>query len=148
MPQNLTYEKSTLVQVMAWCRQAASYYLGQCWPRSMMSLGHKELIPGLWGRSPGVTGSQGWSEREVWPPGTEPANIQTTAGWGVIICWATVWGGKQAGRVSISIYNDIATLFINFCFSPYSFSSQNFWNIDIWICSLQQSLDKQFSIWN
>ena len=31
VPQNL---KSTLVQVMAWCRQATSHYLNQCWPRS------------------------------------------------------------------------------------------------------------------
>ena len=28
-------DKSTLVQVMAWCRQTTSHYLGQCWPRSM-----------------------------------------------------------------------------------------------------------------
>ena len=26
-------DKSTLVQVMAWCRQATSHYLNQCWPR-------------------------------------------------------------------------------------------------------------------
>ena len=32
MPQNLTDNKSTLVQVMAWCRQATSHYLHQCWP--------------------------------------------------------------------------------------------------------------------
>ena len=32
---NLTDDKSTLVQVMAWCRQATSHYLSQCWPRSM-----------------------------------------------------------------------------------------------------------------
>ena len=43
MPQDLTDDKSTLVQVMAWCRQATSHYLNQCWPRSMASLGHKEL---------------------------------------------------------------------------------------------------------
>ena len=30
MPQDLTYDESTLVQVMAWCRQAASHYLSQC----------------------------------------------------------------------------------------------------------------------
>ena len=35
MPQALTDDKSTLVQVMAWCRQATSHYLSQCWPRSM-----------------------------------------------------------------------------------------------------------------
>ena len=34
MPQDLTDDKSTLVQVMAWCRQATSHYLNQCWPRS------------------------------------------------------------------------------------------------------------------
>ena len=35
MSLNLTDDKSTLVQVMAWCRQATSHYLNQCWPRSM-----------------------------------------------------------------------------------------------------------------
>ena len=30
-----TNDKSTLVQVMAWCRQATSDYLSQCWPRSL-----------------------------------------------------------------------------------------------------------------
>ena len=33
MPQNFPNEKSTLVQVMAWCLQATSHYLSQCWPR-------------------------------------------------------------------------------------------------------------------
>ena len=32
-------DKSTLVQVMAWCRQATSHYLSQCWPRSMLLYG-------------------------------------------------------------------------------------------------------------
>ena len=34
MSLGLTDDKSTLVQVMAWCRQATSHYLNQCWPRS------------------------------------------------------------------------------------------------------------------
>ena len=33
------YDKSTLVQVMAWCRQATSHYLSQCWPRSVSPYG-------------------------------------------------------------------------------------------------------------
>ena len=37
-------DKSTLVQVMAWCHQATSHYRRQCWPRSLVSLGHNELI--------------------------------------------------------------------------------------------------------
>ena len=31
---DLCDDKSTLVQVMAWCRQASSHYLNPCWPRS------------------------------------------------------------------------------------------------------------------
>ena len=38
-PQNITDDKSTLVQVMAWCRQATSHYLNQYWPRSPMPYG-------------------------------------------------------------------------------------------------------------
>ena len=35
MSLDFTNDQSTLVQVMAWCRQATSHYLSQCWPRSM-----------------------------------------------------------------------------------------------------------------
>ena len=34
---DLTNDKSTSVQVMVWCRQAASHYMRQCWPRLMSS---------------------------------------------------------------------------------------------------------------
>ena len=34
MPQNSFHDKSTLVQVMAWCCRATSHYLNQCWHRS------------------------------------------------------------------------------------------------------------------
>ena len=48
---NPTDDKSTLVQVMAWCHQATSHYLSQCWPRSMSPYGvtrpQCKLI-GLW----------------------------------------------------------------------------------------------------
>ena len=39
MPQYtyLTNEKSTLVQVMAYCHEAINYYSNQCWPRSMLT---------------------------------------------------------------------------------------------------------------
>ena len=35
MPLDLTEGKSRLVQVMAWCPQATSHYLSQCWSRSI-----------------------------------------------------------------------------------------------------------------
>ena len=46
MPEFLIDEKSTLVQVMAWCCQAASHYLNQCWPTSPTWYGvtRQELI--------------------------------------------------------------------------------------------------------
>ena len=45
MSQDLLMIKSTLVQVMAWCRQATSHYLSQWWPicRHMVSLGPNEF---------------------------------------------------------------------------------------------------------
>ena len=50
MTMDLTDGKSTLVQVMAWCRQATSHYLSQCWHpdlcHHMASLGHNELNGG------------------------------------------------------------------------------------------------------
>ena len=39
MPQDLTDDKSTLVQVMAWCRQATCHYLSQCWLSSLSPYG-------------------------------------------------------------------------------------------------------------
>ena len=39
MPMDLADGKSTLVQVMAWCRQAPSHYLSQCWPRFLSPYG-------------------------------------------------------------------------------------------------------------
>ena len=36
---NITDDKSTLVQVMAWCRQATSHYLSQWWPRCLSPYG-------------------------------------------------------------------------------------------------------------
>ena len=37
--RDLVDDKSTLVQVMAWCRQATSHYLSQCWPSSVSPSG-------------------------------------------------------------------------------------------------------------
>ena len=39
MPQDLTDDMSTLVQVMAWCRQAPSHYLSQCCLSSLSPYG-------------------------------------------------------------------------------------------------------------
>ena len=39
LSMELNGDKSTLVQVMAWCRQATSHYLSQCWLRSLSPYG-------------------------------------------------------------------------------------------------------------
>ena len=39
MSLDFTDDQSTLVQVMAWCHQATSHYLSQCWPRSLSPYG-------------------------------------------------------------------------------------------------------------
>ena len=36
---DFTDDESILVHVMAWCRQAPSHYLRQCWPRYLSSYG-------------------------------------------------------------------------------------------------------------
>ena len=43
MSLDLTDDKSILVQVMIWCRQAASHYLSQCWPISLSPYGITRL---------------------------------------------------------------------------------------------------------
>ena len=39
MSLDFTDDQSTLVQVMAWCHQATSHCLTQCWPRSLSPSG-------------------------------------------------------------------------------------------------------------
>ena len=43
MPLDFADDKSTLVQVMAWCHQATNHYLNQCWSSSVMPLGCKKI---------------------------------------------------------------------------------------------------------
>ena len=39
MSWEITYDKSALAHVMAYCHQATSHYVSQCWPRSVWSNG-------------------------------------------------------------------------------------------------------------
>ena len=50
MQWDLMDDKLTLVQVMAWCRQATSHYLSQCWPSSMLPYGvtRPQWVNTLW----------------------------------------------------------------------------------------------------
>ena len=50
MSLDLTDDQSTLVQVMAWCHQATSHSLSQCWHRSMLPYGvtGPQWVKALW----------------------------------------------------------------------------------------------------
>ena len=63
-------DNSTLVQVMAWCRQAASHYLSQCWPKAMASYG--------------ITRPQ-WVNKEIF---AQQKNLSVTQYLTVFILWA------------------------------------------------------------
>ena len=50
MSLDFTDDQSILVQVMAWCHQATSHYLSQCWSRSLLPYGvtRPEWVNSLW----------------------------------------------------------------------------------------------------
>ena len=58
-----TDDQWTLVHVMAWCRQAASHYLIQCWPRSLSPYG---VTRPQWVEKTVSTSNCGMVERHFW----------------------------------------------------------------------------------
>ena len=62
IPRDIIDAKSTFVQIMAWCRQATSHYLRQCWPRSTPPYGIIRLqwVNSLW-PSENICWHQFWS---------------------------------------------------------------------------------------
>ena len=48
MSPNLTDDKLTLFRVMAWCHQATSHYLSQCWSSSMLPYNVPDAINSVW----------------------------------------------------------------------------------------------------
>ena len=101
-----TDNKSTLVPVMAWCHQATSHYLNQCWPRSKppygvtrpqwvnsLRLGKNVLpkpslsVPGDHGRGgetryrKGSSGSGEGKSGKTTTRGEDWSMISTTNGW-------------------------------------------------------------------
>ena len=106
MSLDLIDDKSTLVQVMAWCRQAASHYLSQCWPRSM---------------SPnGVTGPQcvnSWTL--IHSPGTEwkHENLQTEF-WNVFLKMKILDWVIKLTHWPLGALNEIGTVLSkSFCYT-------------------------------
>ena len=77
---DLSDDKSTLVQVMAWCRQATSHYLNQCWPRSLPPYG--------------VTRAQ-WVKEAIWQHRSGSMLVQLTH-----------WGRDKMAAVSQTMFSN------------------------------------------
>ena len=84
MPLDLTDDKSTLVQAMAWCRQAPSHFLSQCWPRSMLPNG--------------VTRPQ-WVKTQISWEGFKKKRLSNGL---QVCCQAISWWRNQVTRISMS----------------------------------------------
>ena len=77
MSLDLTDDKSTLVQVMAWCRQAPSHYLSQCWPRSLSPYDITRPQWVNWRRWVSHPHSHGWSSSPQWFIGPSECGLHT-----------------------------------------------------------------------
>ena len=121
-------DESTLVQVMAWCLQATSHYLNQCWPRFLLSYGisrpqwvnpcHPEFIYGnikwiyplflyFWGHRDG-TGSWNlclWNIRTCWSCTVNSMAIddQVTQGTRASTAWCTDFVFPEYFKFSIKM---------------------------------------------
>ena len=89
MSLGFTDDQSTLVQVMAWCHQATSHYLSQCWPRSISPHGLtrpqwvNSLAPGSCGdvhqiKTWYLSGKLSFNNDEKWRKSTDGREITLT----------------------------------------------------------------------
>ena len=85
MSWDLSEDKSTLVQVMAWCRQATSHYLSQCWPRSVSPYG---IIRAQW-----VNGKKNYVHRKH--NSCPDANFVSTLVWGSNWKYINIWDNQM-----------------------------------------------------
>ena len=115
MSQVLTEDKSTLstlVQVVAWCRQATNHYLSQCWPVSMhrmVSAGHSELTSEA--VLPSCSSCNSWFWRCCIPGICQPECTQTWVkllSWPWVMAWAmknTYWFISQESYLSTGTFS-------------------------------------------
>ena len=88
MSMDLTGDESTLVQVMAWCRQATSHYLNQCWLSYMTSYGVTRpqwvkiwVFPKI-GSAQSIVRSL-WPSKAIWRRRSGSTLAQ------IMVCWLT-----------------------------------------------------------
>ena len=105
LQQDLTDDQSTLVQVMAWCRQATSHYLSQFWTSSMLLYGitlGQWVNLGWWSYT-----FYGWASWTYGYP--EPTHLGPFYQHGLSLI--TAWINNC---IHYKMYNEIACPFLNF----------------------------------
>ena len=84
MPLDLTDDESTLVQVMAWCRQATSHYLSQCWPIPMSPYG---VTMPQWVKHYNIKTSQHWNTSQI----NDPLWGESTSHQWIFLTKSVIW---------------------------------------------------------
>ena len=100
VPQNTIHDKSKLVQVMAWCRQATRHYLNHVDPdpcRHMASLGRNELS-GPPRKIRTVVIKTPWIARFMGPTWGPYGADRTQVG-PMLVPWTLLSGTRQMGRL-------------------------------------------------
>ena len=100
---DLTNEKSTLVQVMAWCRQATSHYLTQCLPRSMSPNG---VTRPQWVKLTCQLKQMSWTKYFEW------IEFKTNFGW--ICCIVAIHSTYLLYKQFLQVVNEVLVLWVLF----------------------------------
>ena len=96
---DFTDDQSILVQEMAWCRQATSHYLSQCWPRSLSTYGvtRPQWLDCTVNRIWTLDGLRAWRillawglENSVWP---KALTIFLPKPWRIMLVCNIIWFG-------------------------------------------------------
>ena len=105
MSLNLTDDKSTSLQVMAWCHQPTSYYLSQYWPTSLSPYGVTRI---QWVKDI-------WSHENARILRTPLASHSTHCCLGPFcLLWSTLIQAWISNYIHYKVWDEIIFLFTNF----------------------------------
>ena len=110
-----TDDKSTLVQVMAWCHQAPSHYLNQCWPTSMIPYDITRL-QWVWVYFPSLNIDIYWFHQLFFRQELDPHIYCVASDW---MCskYGHYWQAHEVILKEWYMYSMIFIMFINWKFS-------------------------------
>ena len=101
MSLDFTDDQSTLVQVMAWCRQATSHYLSQCWPRSLSPYG---VTRPQWVNPSGTDIGISWSSKVCIMAAAALAPYVTRSSAAMVLSMLVlIWQGRISTTCTLSV---------------------------------------------